>query len=50
MSVYGKFRLIRIRMTVHQKIWPTVYIRRMYGLNCIWTVYEPYLQVVHPET
>ena len=36
---------IRIRMTVHG-FWPTVYIRRMYGLNRIYAVYGPYLQVV----
>jgi hypothetical protein len=36
---------IRIRMTVHG-FWPTVYIRRMYGLNRICAVYGPYLQVV----
>ena len=36
---------IRIRMTVHWFL-PTIYIRRMYGLNRIYAVYGPYLQVV----
>jgi len=36
---------IRIRMTVHG-CWPTVYVRRIYGLNRIYAVYGPYLQVV----
>jgi len=31
---------IRIRMTVH-RFWPTMYIRRMYGLNRIYAVYGP---------
>ena len=35
----------RNRMTVYG-FWPTVYIRRMYGLNRIYTVYGPYLQLV----
>jgi hypothetical protein len=35
----------RNRMTVYG-FWPTVYTRRMYGLDCIYAVYGPYLQVV----